>query len=312
MSTKKSYFKLMRNAAVISLLLIGTFFLSYKSYNHFYGSKVNADKAISTNKVTKPDTSQKKKAKEINKGTTDASITFHNVSAYGKQYTYDAKKVKDILDGKGENDGKKIAFLTFDDGPSSTVTPQILDTLKNYNVKATFCLMGQNIEGTPNSKELIQRMFQEGHAIANHTYSHNLKKLYPGNRIDVNNYIQEVDTTNNLIKGILGQDFSTRVLRLPGGYMSRKYYNDPNLTEFDAKLKEKGWYSIDWNAYDFDSEGRRKNAHQLLEHVKSSVGAQQKVVILMHDTYGKEQTAIALPSIIEYLQSQGYEFKTIS
>ncbi|MBV7271449.1 polysaccharide deacetylase [Clostridium sp. PL3] len=221
-------------------------------------------------------------------------------------------EVKDILDNKGKNDGEKIVFLTFDDGPSVTVTPKILDVLKNYNVKATFCLIGKEINASEGSKNLVKRIFKEGHALANHTYSHNLKSLYPQNKTDVEYFMEEVEKTNSAIKSIVGQDFNTRVLRMPGGYMSRKYYSDPNLEEFNAKLEEKGMYSIDWNAYDFDSEGSKKYAAELLNEVIKSVGAKEKVVLLMHDTYGKEETAKALPQIIEYLKRQGYEFRTLS
>jgi peptidoglycan/xylan/chitin deacetylase (PgdA/CDA1 family) len=328
MSIKNNPIKILRNGTVLLLVLIGIFTLSYKSYNYFYGSKVQANKALSTNKkseaavdknqssendVKNKETAAKEKAdKEKKDKETAENDNKHNVSDDGKKYTYDAKKVKDILDGNGDNDGKKIAFLTFDDGPSTSVTPKILDTLKNYNVKATFCLIGQNIEENEKSKELVMQIFKEGHAIGNHTYSHNMKKLYPGNKLNVDSYMEEVEQDNNVIRNIIGQDFNTRVLRMPGGYMSREYYHDPNLDAFNAKLKEKDIYSIDWNAYDFDSEGKRKNAAELLEHVKESVGTKQKVVILMHDTYGKEETAKALPQIIEYLRDQGYEFKTIS
>lgn len=208
-------------------------------------------------------------------------------------------------------DGKKTAYLTFDDGPSVTVTPKILDTLKQYKINGTFFVLGSNIEQGEGSKEVLKRTFQEGNSIGNHSYSHNLKKLYPHNRVNVNYFMEEVDKTNETIKSVLGQDFNTRVIRMPGGYMSRQYYNDPNLPAFDARLKEKNMCHIDWNAYDFDSEGKWKNSDQLLSEVKSSVGNKQKVVILMHDTYGKEETAKALPKIIEYLKSQGYEFKTL-
>ncbi|AKA67270.1 polysaccharide deacetylase family protein [Clostridium scatologenes] len=322
MTRKKNRIKFMRNSALILLLLIGIFTLSYKSYNYFYGSKVEANKAISTNKTpeAKDDKNQstKKDDKDSNAKDKDKNKdnskddNKHNVSTDGKKYTYDAQKVKDILDGKGEKDGKKIAFLTFDDGPSTTVTPKILNTLKNYDVKATFCLMGHNVDADERSKELVREIFESGHAIGNHTYTHSMKKLYPGNKLDVNRYMDEVEQDNNAIRNILGKDFNTRVIRMPGGYMSRQYYHDPNLEEFNARLKEKDMYSIDWNAYDFDAEGKRKNAAQLLEHVKESVGSQEKVVILMHDTYGKEETAKALPQIIEYLKGQGYEFRTIS
>jgi peptidoglycan/xylan/chitin deacetylase (PgdA/CDA1 family) len=184
--------------------------------------------------------------------------------------------------------------------------------LKSYNIKATFCLIGQNINSSETSRSLVKRTFEEGHALANHTYSHNLKNLYPENKINVEYFTEEIEETNAAIRDVVGQDFNTRVLRMPGGYMSREHYKDPNLVEFNAKLKEMNMYSIDWNAYDFDSEGNSKNASQLLNEVKKSVGTKEKVVILMHDTYGKEETAKALPQIIEYLKEQGYEFRTMS
>jgi peptidoglycan/xylan/chitin deacetylase (PgdA/CDA1 family) len=121
----------------------------------------------------------------------------------------------------------------------------------------------------------------------------------------------EVDKTNYALREILGNNFSTRLLRLPGGYMSRSYYHDPNLPQFNKRLKEENLFSVDWNAYDFDAEGKKKNSKELLQMVKTSVGNKPKVIILMHDTYGKEETAKALPDIIEYLQSQNYEFRTL-
>ena len=112
---------------------------------------------------------------EISKGSTKN----RTISEEGEKYTYDAAKVSAILNYKEKNDAKKIAFLTFDDGPSTTVTPKILDVLKEYNVKATFFLIGKNIEQNKKSKELVKREFNEGHAIGNHTYSHEENMLFP-------------------------------------------------------------------------------------------------------------------------------------
>ncbi|MBZ9607202.1 polysaccharide deacetylase [Clostridium estertheticum] len=224
---------------------------------------------------------------------------------------YDIQKISAIASCKGEKDGKKMAFLTFDDGPSTTVTPQVLDVLKNNNIKATFFTVGKFIESNNSSKEIIKRIFKEGHAIGNHSYSHSLKTLYPHNRLDVSTYMAEIEKTNNILKDILGQDFNDRAIRMPGGYMSRVYYKDPKLIELNAKLKEKDLYSIDWNAYIFDAEGKKKTAPELVEAFKESVSTQEKVVVLMHDTYGKEETVKALPEIIDYLKINGYEFKII-
>ncbi|KZL88365.1 polysaccharide deacetylase family protein [Clostridium magnum] len=225
--------------------------------------------------------------------------------------SYDAEKVSKILDNNFESDGRKIAFLTFDDGPSTTVTPKILDILKNNDIKATFFLIGSSIQADEESKSLVVRILQEGHAIGNHTYTHNLKAIYPGNKVNPERYMEEVKETNDAISNAIGQEFKTRITRMPGGCMSRKYYNDPNLNTFNTVLRENNMYSIDWNAYDGDSDGRRKSAEELLKEVKNTVGNQEKVVLLMHDTYGKEETARALPKIIEYLRSQRYEFRKI-
>jgi len=231
-----------------------------------------------------------------------------------KAYTYDAVAVSSILDYKAEKDGKKIAFLTFDDGPSTTVTPQILDTLKQYNINATFFLLGENIDSNEISKELVKREFNEGHAIGNHTYSHNRgNMLYPNKIINVPVFMEDVEKTDKSLKNVLGQDFNTRILRLPGGYMSRTYYRDPNLLQLNSSLKEKNMISIDWNVLIKDAEGKRnKSAAELVNILKEQVGTKEKIVILMHDTYGKIETANALPQIIEYLKGEGYEFRTIN
>lgn len=260
----------------------------------------------------------KSKENQVNVAGTKNETESNSVKEANVNNTENKIEVESNVNSQGVNveqalieDGKKTAYLTFDDGPSVTVTPKILDTLKQYKINGTFFVIGSNIEQGEESKEVLKRTFQEGNSIGNHSYSHNLKKLYPHNRVNVNYFMEEVDKTNEVLKSVLGQDFNTRVIRMPGGYMSRQYYNDPNLPAFDSRLKEKNMCHIDWNAYDFDSEGKWKNSDQLLNEVKSSVGDKQKVVILMHDTYGKEETAKALPKIIEYLKSEGYEFKTL-
>lgn len=203
-------------------------------------------------------------------------------------------------------DGKKVVYLTFDDGPSETVTPKVLEVLKEKGVHATFFVVGQAVDADEKSKELLKKEHEEGHAIGNHSYSHNYKVLYPNRSVNVENFMAEVDKTNKSIRSVLGEDFPIRAVRFPGGHISWK-----NTQEIDEVFKEKGYASIDWNALSKDAEGPKKNAEQLFEETKKSVGSKEKVVLLMHDTYGKEETAKALPSIIDYLKENGYEFKVI-
>jgi len=203
-------------------------------------------------------------------------------------------------------DGKKVAYLTFDDGPSETVTPFILDTLKAENVHATFFVVGKAVDESDITKGLIKREVDEGNAIGNHTYSHNYNYLYPNKTVSVDNFMADVNKTNQSLKNILGQNFSTRAIRFPGGHMTWK-----GMDAMDATMKEKDYHQVDWNALSKDAEGAPKKAEQLKQELIKTVVGRQKAVILMHDTYGKEETAKALPEIIKYLKEQGYEFRTM-
>ncbi|MGL5329894.1 MAG: polysaccharide deacetylase family protein [Peptostreptococcaceae bacterium] len=226
-----------------------------------------------------------------------------------KQYTYDAVKVAEKLASYDySNNGEKIVFLTFDDGASTTVTPEVLRILKENDVKATFFVTGQNIErGGDAAKELLKQELAEGHAIANHSFSHDYKKLYPNRTLDLDTFVADFEKTDELLKDTLGKYFSTRVIRCPGGHMSWR-----GMDELDTYLTENNMASIDWNALNKDAEGRKKNAKELAqEAIKTSEG-KEMVVLLMHDTYGKEETAKALPEIIKYYKDNGYQFKTLS
>ena len=231
------------------------------------------------------------------------------VSHDGKKYSYDAKKVADKLNKYDySNNGEKVVFLTFDDGTSKTNTPKVLDILKQEGVKATFFLTGQNIEnGGDEAKELVKREFNEGHAIANHSYSHDVKKLYPGRTLDMEAFKEDFEKNDKLLKDILGKYFSTRVIRCPGGYMSWK-----GMEPLDNYLEEKNMVSIDWTSLNGDAEGRKKSSTELIDYAIKTSRGKEMVVLLMHDTYGKEETVKALPSIIKYFKDNGYEFRTLS
>lgn len=207
-------------------------------------------------------------------------------------------------------DGKKVVYLTLDDGPSSETTQQNLDTLDKFNVKATFFVTGVGINKEKGNADLLKEIVQKGHAIGNHTYSHNYKILYPNRTIDANAFMADVDKCNDTLKSVLGSNFSTRVIRFPGGYWSWK-----GREAIKPILDQRGYAIINWNSLSEDAQGKSKNAQELLERAKfntENLGPNaDSVVILMHDTYGKQESVKALPSIIEYFKSKGFEFKTI-
>ena len=208
-------------------------------------------------------------------------------------------------------DGKKVVYLTFDDGPSETVTPQILDTLKTENVHATFFLIGKYIDKNEASKNLVKREVAEGNAVGIHSYSHDYNYLFPKGKINLENCMSDFDKTDKAIKNVLGQDFIARAIRFPGGLMTWEKDDKSGATAVEKAINEKDWHQIDWNSLSEDAEGAKKNAEQLTQEVIKTVAKREKAIILMHDTYGKEETAKALPAIIKYLKEQGYEFKTI-
>ena len=246
---------------------------------------------------------QKRKAEEEKKKYTVGT------SHEGKKYSYDASVVAEKLKKYDySNNGEKIVFLTFDDGTSTTNTPKVLDILKKEGVKATFFITGQNVEyGGEKARDLIKQEFNEGHAIANHSYTHDVKKLYPNRVLDIDAFKEDFEKNDKMLKEVLGKYFSTRVIRCPGGYGSWK-----GMEPLDKYLDENKMISIDWTSLNADAEGKKKNAKELANYAIKTSEGKEMVVLLMHDTYGKEETVKALPAIIKYFKDNGYEFKTLS
>lgn len=233
---------------------------------------------------------------------------YPGVGIKGLDDAYDVKEVASKLQKYDyKNNGEKVVFLTFDDGPSTTVTPEILKTLEANDVKGTFFVLGSSIDKGEEAKELLKQIYDSGHAIANHSYSHNYKKLYPGRTLDFNAFKEDFAQSEAVMKEVLGKDFTTRVIRCPGGHMSWK-----GMSSLDKYAEENNTLiPIDWNALNADAEGKKKNANELLEQVKKTSEGKEMIVLLMHDTYGKEQTAKALDSVIKYYKENGYKFKIL-
>lgn len=224
------------------------------------------------------------------------------------QYAYDSNIVWNKLSNRDYSNEEKIVFLTFDDGPSTTVTPEVLKVLKEKDIKATFFVMGKTIEqGGEDSKKLLKEIYESGHSIGNHTYSHNYKKLYPGGKLNLDNFLSDLKENEALIQDALGKsDYHTRVYRVPGGTMSWK-----NMQELKDYSIANNIVPIDWNALNKDSEGKKKSPEQLTSEAMKYSEGKDMVVLLMHDTYGKENTAKSLSKLIDWYKENGYTFKTL-
>lgn len=195
-------------------------------------------------------------------------------------------------------DGKKIAYLTFDDGPSSSNTPKILDILKKNNINATFFVIGNLAE---ENKDLITREHADGNAIGNHTYSHVYNRIYANPTA----FLDEIKKGESVIKAILGISYKSKLIRFPGGSFG------PKLKPFRDEVLKEGYHFVDWNALDGDAEGTNISPAKLFIRLKQTVGSQPHVVILMHDAYAKNTTVEILPQVIQYLKAQGYTFSTL-
>ncbi|NMB07041.1 MAG: polysaccharide deacetylase [Tissierellia bacterium] len=195
-------------------------------------------------------------------------------------------------------ENKKIAYLTFDDGPSPNVTPQILDILDEYDVKATFFVIGNLAEKYP---DIIKRINESGHGIGNHSYSHSYKNIYK----NTTNFLNELKATDKVLKNILGDSFESNIIRFPGGSFGQQ------KAPFRKAAIDNGYSYYDWNALNGDAEGKKLSKNKLVQRLKSTTNGQKKLIVLMHDMGGKQTTVDALPEIIEYLQQNGYEFGII-
>ncbi len=145
-------------------------------------TKAKKEKALQMELEAKKEQLEKERLEEMKK-------YMVGVNHSAKAHSYDATKVSEKLRNYDySNDGEKIVFLTFDDGVSTTVTPKILDILNENDVHATFFLSGTNLEnGGDKSKEIVREMFEQGNAIANHSYSHDYSYLYPNRTLNIDN-----------------------------------------------------------------------------------------------------------------------------
>lgn len=218
------------------------------------------------------------------------------ISSMQPRLTENAKeKMKHIY----ASDYKRV-FLTFDDGPSKNVTPQILDILKQNNVKATFFVLGNRVDLYPN---ILKREYDEGHYIANHGYSHQYSSIYA----NPYNVLDEFNKTEYSIRNAIGnQSYNSHLFRFPGGASGGKYAAVKK--EAIALLEQNGIMHVDWSALTKDAEGKFTK-EQLIQNLYDTVGTKQSVVLLMHDAGDKQTTVEALQDVINYFRAQGYVFE---
>lgn len=199
------------------------------------------------------------------------------------------------------SNGKSIAYLTFDDGPSS-ITHSVLDILKKYNVKATFFVINS---GNYN-KATLQREVNEGHTIGLHAYDHNYAIAYK----DDNSYLDGIDKLRAKVKADTG--FDSHYIRFPGGSSNTisKRYSKGIMSRITKTAKQRGYKYYDWNVDD-DDAGRARTADDCYNNVIKELRPNRSNIVLMHDFGTNKKILEALPRIIEYCQKNGYKMLPI-
>ena len=200
------------------------------------------------------------------------------------QSSYLTEKDAELYKKAQAEKNKKVVALTFDDGPNATTTPQALDILAKYKIKATFFVQGKNIAG---NEALLKRMKSEGHEVGNHSWNHPVLT-----KLSLEDAKKQITDTETAITSVLGK--SSKLMRPPYGAISDDIRNSLDLSFIMWDVD-----SLDWKS---------KNEAAILTEIQRQTT--DGSIILMHDIH---QTSVnSLPKVIEYLQGQGYSFVTVS
>ncbi len=199
-----------------------------------------------------------------------------------------------------EGDGRKKVYLTFDDGPS-TGTEEILAILRQYNVKATFFVVGKEDNY---SMEMYKKIVEEGHTLGMHSYSHQYSTIYQS----VEDFSKDIERLEALLKKATGED--VKLFRFPGG--SSNLVSNIGMQEFIKYLNDEGITYFDWNVSSGDATSKSLEPEALVQNVVQDVGIYKNSVVLMHDAIDKPNTVEALPMLLEELKKMDVDILPIT
>ncbi|MCT4628983.1 polysaccharide deacetylase family protein [Winogradskyella sp.] len=203
----------------------------------------------------------------------------------------------------------KVLYLTFDDGPTPEITDWVLNTLKEYNAKATFFCIGKNIESHP---EIFQSIIKAGHSIGNHTYNH-LK----GWKTKTAQYIEDIEKTQQLIHSkhqaksnktvellhwdLELKDWDLKLFRPPYGKFKSKQ---------SKKIRKLGYNIVLWDVLSYDWD-KSTNEEACLKNIISA--AKEGSIIVFHDSVKASQNLkYSLPKVLDYYSKKGFIFKSLN
>ena len=190
---------------------------------------------------------------------------------------------------KALSEGRKVVYLTFDDGPSHN-TERILDILDEYDVKATFFTIGNEAS---EFVDVYKRILEDGHSLGMHSYSHKYSEIYKS----VEAFDEDFNKVSDYIESITG--YAPKLYRFPGG--SSNLVSAIPMENFIKYLNEKNVTYFDWNVSAQDAEGKELPVEQLLENIFKDINKKDVCVVLMHDADNLGTTVDMLPELLNRL-----------
>ena len=237
----------------------------------------------------------------VNTGSTgDYTVTYTVTDKAGNKTTATRK----VTVYHESSDSPNRVYLTFDDGPSSKVTPRILDILKANNIKATFFILNYS----DSDKPTLQRMINEGHTIGIHGYSHDYATIYSSEDA----FMQSICRLRDKLKADFG--YEATLIRFPGGSSNTisRDYSIGIMSRLTKRVEAEGFTYFDWNVTSGDANGNNIARSTIYSNTTKGLCKGQNNVVLMHDTNYKATTADALQDIIDYARGNGYVFLPIT
>lgn len=195
--------------------------------------------------------------------------------------------------------GDKVIYLTFDDGPSQ-YTGELLNVLAKYDVKATFFVTGMN----PKYFDFIGEAYRQGHSIGLHTSSHNYSLVYSS----VDAFLNDINSINEVVKNQTGS--YSNIIRFPGGSSNTvSRFNPGIMTQLSRIVEEKGFKYFDWNVSSGDASSTVMSSDVYANNIINGLGNGSYYIVLQHDTNINSIRAVS--NVIEYGLAHGYSFKTL-
>ena len=194
-----------------------------------------------------------------------------------------------------QTEARRVVYLTFDDGPKKD-TPELLETLSELDVPATFFLVGLSVRAFP---EYAKQIVQAGYAVGSHTMAHSIGRIQK----DAEFVLRDLARFEKTMREEVDETFSTDLFRFPGGstaYQSR----------VKTLVRDAGYAWFDWNTMTGDAQYTFSSDQEMLDYTLRQTEGKDVIILLMHE--GKARTRRILPELVAYFREAGYEFRALS